>query len=108
MKKISELIGVYHGHDVHIDSASGQKSCISNLFYYSTLTITKVLPSEMENDLKLPKSLMCGPFKTEIVDRRLWRSSGKVAEPLKRNQFDQMFCTLHGRSDWIVYDKRFV
>ena len=85
MKKLSELIGLYHGHSVHVDT---------------------ILPAEMEAGLNLPKAIMCGPYKTNVVDKRMWRSSGKVAEPLRRSQFDQMFCTLHGRSDWIVYDKR--
>ena len=56
MKKLSELIGLYHGHNVHLDS---------------------ILPNEMQKGLKLPKPIMCGPYKTNVIDKRLWRSSGK-------------------------------
>ena len=56
IKKLSELIGLYHGHNVHLDS---------------------ILPNEMQEGMKLPKPIMCGPYKTNVIDKRLWRSSGK-------------------------------
>ena len=46
---------------------------------------------------------MCGPFLQNIVEKSLWRSSGKFVEKLKSNMFDQLICTLEGRSDWIFY-----
>ena len=83
IKSIGELIGLYHGHDLHMDST---------------------IPSELEKQLNLPKAIMCGPYKTNLVNKKLWRSSGKFAEKLKMSIFDKIICTLNGRSDWIIFE----
>ncbi|XP_078684771.1 lysine-specific demethylase 8-like [Branchiostoma floridae x Branchiostoma belcheri] len=69
--------------------------------------VVSLLPDPMRAEMQVPRSLLCGTFKKNILESNLWLSAGGTKSLLHYDADHNLHCLISGRKDFIMIDSKY-
>ncbi|CAH1266290.1 KDM8 [Branchiostoma lanceolatum] len=69
--------------------------------------VVSLLPDPMRAEMQVPRSLLCGTFKKNILESNLWLSAGGTKSLLHYDADHNLHCLITGRKDFIMIDSKY-
>ncbi|XP_078591174.1 lysine-specific demethylase 8-like [Branchiostoma floridae x Branchiostoma japonicum] len=69
--------------------------------------VVSLLPDPMRAEMQVPRSLLCGTFKKNILESNLWLSAGGTKSLLHYDADHNLHCLISGRKDFIMIDDKY-